>query len=309
MNSFNTFPGKSKVNPLDKSLAKPKTEVCFLLDFLWSNRSSADHLHQLINLIVICDHPPDQPCCVCPSVLRDRPVQSGSHLHGARTADQVREGAFLNRSLSRFPSCIILVNQSPASSTDWHPWATMLANACWTWSSSETSSLKERPDWSTFWFSSKTPFGRRCSARRQTNWSKRTMTKLPVSESSFVLFKVFLLILSLAKPNHHHPFPRRLSNWNRTDHQQIHLRAQRQRRPELCGLHQWHYRSDSNWIQLRKFTLSYFLCLEKRKNHNLCLPLSFTRQPAKVTVHWHKGTTFMIKFEDFVIQKDKAQNK
>ncbi|RWS28102.1 trafficking protein particle complex subunit 5-like protein [Leptotrombidium deliense] len=29
-------------------------------------------------------------------------------------------------------------------------------------------------------------------------------------------------------------------------------------------------------------------------------------QPAKVTVHWHKGTTFMIKFDESVIIRDKA---
>ncbi|XP_026748947.2 trafficking protein particle complex subunit 5 [Galleria mellonella] len=28
--------------------------------------------------------------------------------------------------------------------------------------------------------------------------------------------------------------------------------------------------------------------------------------PAKVTAHWHKGTTYMIKFEDFVIIRDKS---
>uniref|UniRef100_A0A665TZ75 Trafficking protein particle complex 5 n=1 Tax=Echeneis naucrates TaxID=173247 RepID=A0A665TZ75_ECHNA len=28
--------------------------------------------------------------------------------------------------------------------------------------------------------------------------------------------------------------------------------------------------------------------------------------PAKVTVHWHKGTTLMIKFDDTVIARDKA---
>lgn len=28
-------------------------------------------------------------------------------------------------------------------------------------------------------------------------------------------------------------------------------------------------------------------------------------QPAKVTALWHKGTTFMIKFEDTVIARDK----
>jgi len=28
--------------------------------------------------------------------------------------------------------------------------------------------------------------------------------------------------------------------------------------------------------------------------------------PAKVTAHWHKGTTFMVKFEDHVIARDKS---
>jgi len=31
--------------------------------------------------------------------------------------------------------------------------------------------------------------------------------------------------------------------------------------------------------------------------------------PAKVTVHWHKGTTFMIKFDDSVVARDKALDK
>nr|KAG5703878.1 hypothetical protein BaRGS_008137 [Batillaria attramentaria] len=29
------------------------------------------------------------------------------------------------------------------------------------------------------------------------------------------------------------------------------------------------------------------------------------KQPAKVTVHWHKGTCFMIKFDESVIARDK----
>lgn len=29
-------------------------------------------------------------------------------------------------------------------------------------------------------------------------------------------------------------------------------------------------------------------------------------QPAKVTAHWHKGTTYMVKFEDSVIARDKT---
>jgi hypothetical protein len=33
-----------------------------------------------------------------------------------------------------------------------------------------------------------------------------------------------------------------------------------------------------------------------------------TNFPAKVTVHWHKGTTFMIKFDESVIIRDKAQD-
>lgn len=28
-------------------------------------------------------------------------------------------------------------------------------------------------------------------------------------------------------------------------------------------------------------------------------------QPAKVTAHWHKGTTYMVKFEESVIARDK----
>ena len=28
-------------------------------------------------------------------------------------------------------------------------------------------------------------------------------------------------------------------------------------------------------------------------------------QPAKVTAHWHKGTTYMIKFDESVITRDK----
>lgn len=29
-------------------------------------------------------------------------------------------------------------------------------------------------------------------------------------------------------------------------------------------------------------------------------------QPAKVTAHWHKGTTYMVKFDDSVIARDKS---
>ena len=36
---------------------------------------------------------------------------------------------------------------------------------------------------------------------------------------------------------------------------------------------------------------------------NNCFSLRL--QPAKVTVHWHKGTTYMIKFEESVISRDK----
>lgn len=32
---------------------------------------------------------------------------------------------------------------------------------------------------------------------------------------------------------------------------------------------------------------------------------NFLFQPAKVTVHWHKGTCFMIKFDESVIARDK----
>lgn len=33
--------------------------------------------------------------------------------------------------------------------------------------------------------------------------------------------------------------------------------------------------------------------------------LYFLFQPAKVTAHWHKGTTYMVKFDDAVIARDK----
>jgi len=33
--------------------------------------------------------------------------------------------------------------------------------------------------------------------------------------------------------------------------------------------------------------------------------LNFTNFPAKVTAHWHKGTTLMIKFDESVIKRDK----
>lgn len=33
----------------------------------------------------------------------------------------------------------------------------------------------------------------------------------------------------------------------------------------------------------------------------LCILL----QPAKVTAHWHKGTTFMIEFDESVLARDK----
>lgn len=35
----------------------------------------------------------------------------------------------------------------------------------------------------------------------------------------------------------------------------------------------------------------------------------FTLQNAKVTAHWHKGTTYMVKFEDHVITRDKQMDE
>lgn len=35
----------------------------------------------------------------------------------------------------------------------------------------------------------------------------------------------------------------------------------------------------------------------------------FFLQPCKVTAHWHKGTTYMVKFEDFVIARDKQMEE
>ena len=40
--------------------------------------------------------------------------------------------------------------------------------------------------------------------------------------------------------------------------------------------------------------------------HNINISVVF--QPAKVTAHWHKGTTLMIKFEESVIARDKAMD-
>jgi hypothetical protein len=31
----------------------------------------------------------------------------------------------------------------------------------------------------------------------------------------------------------------------------------------------------------------------------------FCSQTAKVTAHWHKGTTYMVKFDDVVVSRDK----
>ena len=39
--------------------------------------------------------------------------------------------------------------------------------------------------------------------------------------------------------------------------------------------------------------------------YSLALAILFRLQPAKVTAHWHKGTTFMIKFDESVIVRDK----
>jgi len=36
-----------------------------------------------------------------------------------------------------------------------------------------------------------------------------------------------------------------------------------------------------------------------------CTETNSYLQPAKVTAHWHKGTTYMVKFEDSVITRDK----
>lgn len=35
----------------------------------------------------------------------------------------------------------------------------------------------------------------------------------------------------------------------------------------------------------------------------------FFLQNAKVTAHWHKGTTYMVKFEDYVITRDKQMDE
>lgn len=37
----------------------------------------------------------------------------------------------------------------------------------------------------------------------------------------------------------------------------------------------------------------------------ICTETNSYLQPAKVTAHWHKGTTYMVKFGDSVITRDK----
>ena len=37
----------------------------------------------------------------------------------------------------------------------------------------------------------------------------------------------------------------------------------------------------------------------------LCVDDILFFQPAKVTAHWHKGTTYMVKFDDAVVARDK----
>ena len=54
-------------------------------------------------------------------------------------------------------------------------------------------------------------------------------------------------------------------------------------------------------IHAKKDLLYIFNCIE----YSLAQAILFCLQPAKVTAHWHKGTTFMIKFDESVIVRDK----
>lgn len=42
---------------------------------------------------------------------------------------------------------------------------------------------------------------------------------------------------------------------------------------------------------------------------NIFIVFFSTLQNAKVTAHWHKGTTYMVKFEDHVITRDKQMDE
>nr|CAB3267228.1 trafficking protein particle complex subunit 5-like [Phallusia mammillata] len=61
--------------------------------------------------------------------------------------------------------------------------------------------------------------------------------------------------------------------------------------------------------------ISTFICVPRDKGSLNCASfiagiveavLNLSNFPAKVTAHWHKGTTLMIKFEESVIARDKA---
>lgn len=64
---------------------------------------------------------------------------------------------------------------------------------------------------------------------------------------------------------------------------------------------------NGGFVSFKCFT-QYICCLHQIIIYiSLFFPflLFICPQPCKVTAHWHKGTTYMIKFEDFVISRDK----
>lgn len=50
-----------------------------------------------------------------------------------------------------------------------------------------------------------------------------------------------------------------------------------------------------------KFILNIIYNINLKNEYNP----NFSFKPAKVTAHWHQGTTYMVKFEESVISRDK----
>ena len=69
------------------------------------------------------------------------------------------------------------------------------------------------------------------------------------------------------------------------------------------------------YISLKEPLVNTFISVTKDKGSLNCAAftagiveavLDGANFPAKVTAHWHKGTTFMVKFEESVIARDKV---
>ena len=79
MDYVNTFSGKSKVNPLEKPIPKPKTEVSRIL---MPDKPILKNLHSSLKTEYQLEH-------LCPLVLRDGSILSKSCLNCPWTSEQV----------------------------------------------------------------------------------------------------------------------------------------------------------------------------------------------------------------------------